>query len=64
MESLAFPVPQGPRVSPDSLVSLGYPEEKETLASLELDFPDSLELKVSLVFLDSLDHPEDQGDLE
>lgn len=57
-------MPQDPQVSPVSLVSRGYQEERETPDSQELDFPDPQELKVSPVFLVSPEPPEDQGDPE
>lgn len=64
MESLVFLDPQDPLVSPDSLVSPGYQEQRETLDSQELDFLDLLELRVSPVFLVSPELPEEQVDLE
>lgn len=64
MESLVFLEAQDPLVSPDSLVSLGYQEQRETPDSLELDFLDPQELKVSPVSLVSPELLEEQVDLE
>lgn len=64
MESLVSLVAQDPRVSPDSLVSPGYQEQRETPDSQGLDFPDPQELKVSLESLVSLEPPEEQVDPE
>lgn len=57
-------MPQDPQVSPDSLVSPGYQERRETPDLLESDFPDPLELKVFLESLVSPERPEDQVDQE
>lgn len=64
MESLVFLAPQETPVSPDSLVSLGYQEQREIPDYPELDFQDPQELKVSPVSLVSPETLEDQEDQE